>query len=57
MWNTAKYVLFHTGMKICGGLNEKGKYTGIFVKKILFGGAVATDGEHVGLFFFWRFEV
>jgi len=32
------------GMKICGGQNDDGTYTGIFVKRILLGGAVASDG-------------
>ena len=31
-------------MKICGGQTEDGSYTGIFVKKIMLGGAVASDG-------------
>ena len=31
-------------MKICGGQIEDGTYTGIFVKKILLGGAVASNG-------------
>ena len=32
-------------MKICGGQNDDGAYTGIFVKRILLGGAVASDGS------------
>ena len=32
-------------MKICGGQNDDGTYTGIFVKRILLGGAVASDGK------------
>eukprot|EP00794_Sanderia_malayensis_P007408 gene7408-8228_t len=32
------------GMKICGGLSEEGKYTGIFIRKILTGGAVDNEG-------------
>ena len=34
----------YLGMKICGGQNDDGTYTGIFVKKILLGGAVALEG-------------
>ena len=36
--------VFCSGMKICGGQNDDGTYTGIFVKRILLGGAVASDG-------------
>ncbi len=42
-----KFSFCYLGMKICGGQNEVGSFTGIFVKKILSGGAVATEGMNI----------
>ena len=39
-------------MKIGGGQASDGTFTGIFVKKILIGGAVATDGMQINNSFF-----
>ena len=50
-------IFLTSGMKICGGQAEDGSYTGIFVKKIMLGGAVASDGMDSNTCFYGKLRI
>lgn len=43
--NHTKFIIYCTGMKIIGGIDENGNYTGVFVKQILEDGLVDKTGN------------